>query len=393
MRNTSQELRELIAAGEDELRQRGAALFSQARYEVQRVLGEGGMGVTCLAHEFSAGNLMRPVALKFVKDSLDPRRVDQFLNEVRLSIQFNHPNLLPIYRLESEEIHVQAPGNRRSARVPRRHTVYYAVMQFIDGWNLREIVSRLRNLRIILNHEMTLYVAGRVARGLQYVHEYEDEQGSHLGLVHRDISPENILLDRFGRVKVSDFGIALPVRRTTDKMFPHAGKLLYCSPEQLEGRELDRRSDIYNIGLLLYLLLTNTDRFAAESAADQRRERIRAKMRRNPLDDLADVDPQLAQLCDTCMREDPDDRYQTCEDLANDIDIYFKNRQKIATSEQLEEILLDLFNPKPTFVSRRFIPLTGSDVLNQPGFNPELALQPLAPGEPIRTARLDPDDE
>ena len=394
MSYSSQALRELIAAAEEELRKPGAALFSQAHYEIQGVLGEGGMGITCLALETSAGNLRRPVVLKFVKDSLDPRRLGQFLNEVQLSILFNHPNLLPIYRLESEVVTVQLakPANKSARRRPHEHTVYYAVMQFIDGWNVRQIVDRLRNLKIILNHDMTMFIVGRVARGLQYVHEYRDESGAHLGLVHRDISPENILIDRFARVKVSDFGIARAMKRPTDEGFPHAGNPLCCSPEQLEGRGLDFRSDIYNIGLLMYFLFMNTDRFAAESGLDRPRERIRSKMRTSPLPDLQGVDRRLSGMCETCLREAPLDRYQSCEDLANDIDIYFQEEQKVVNNEQLEEILHDLFSPKPTFVSRRFIPLTGSDVLEQPDYDPDAV--PTSPGSaaPMHTVRLDEQD-
>ena len=350
------------------------------------------MGITCLAQEYSTANLKRPVVLKFVKDSLDQQRLTQFLNEVQLSILFNHPNLVPFYRLESETIQIDLARDK-GASMGRRHghTVYYAVMQYIDGWNLRQIVDRLRNLRILLNFDMTMFIIGRVARGLQYVHQYRDENGVHLGLVHRDVSPENILVDRFARIKVSDFGIARAMKRPSDDGLIRAGNPLYCSPEQLEGRVLDRRSDIYNIGLLMYFLFTNTDRFAAETGQERSRERIRKKMEKSPVEDLRHIDDQFRKICDICMREDPDERYQNCEDLANDIDIYFKERQKVATNEQLEEILNDLFSPRPTFVSRRFIPLTGSAVLEQPNYDPGLISDEAESAGRIRTVKLDED--
>ena len=99
MSYSSEQLRNLIAEEEAELRMPGTLLFSQGRYEIERTLGEGGMGITCLAQELSSGNLKRPVVLKFVKDSLDPGRLAQFFNEVQLSILFNHPNLVPVFRL------------------------------------------------------------------------------------------------------------------------------------------------------------------------------------------------------------------------------------------------------------------------------------------------------
>jgi serine/threonine protein kinase len=385
---TSGSLREQIQRCEQEMRNPGSVLFSQARYEIVRTLGQGGMGITCLAEEISTDNLKRPVVLKFVKDSLSPQRLSQFLNEVQLSILFNHPNLVPMYRLESEVITVEPDRSVAANRRRRGHTVYYAVMQFIDGWNLRQIVSRMRELGLILHPDISLFMIGRVARGLHYVHEYRDENGGHLALVHRDVSPENILVDRFARIKVSDFGIAMATKRTALEGFLHAGNLLYCAPEQLSGIQLDRRCDIYNIGLLMYFMFTNTDRFAPELRQSDSRERIRRKMSRSPLDDMQHIDERLARMCDTCLAEDPESRYQNCEDLANDIDIYFQKSQKVVTNEQLEEILHDVFSPKPTFVSRRFIPLTGSAVLEQPGFDPASISSEPEPANPMDTALL-----
>ncbi len=390
---TSEDIRKLIAEQEVEVRTPGTVLFSQSRYDIQRVLGEGGMGVTCLANEYSSGNLKRPVVLKFVKDSLDPRRLEQFLNEVQLSILFNHPNLVPIYRLESETLSVIPPKvTKITRRRPHEHKMYYAVMQYIDGWNLRELVNRLRELGITLNHDLAMFIIARVARGLNYVHEYHDENNEHIGLVHRDVSPENILIDRFGRVKVADFGIAVAVKQARTDVWLKAGKMLYCSPEQMDGARLDKRSDIYNIGLLMYYLFTNNDRFGAEMRLERSRERIRRKMTRSPLSHLKKVTPRLAHICELCLRENPDERYQSCEDLATDIDIYFKETQKVLTNEQLEEMLQDLFSPHPTFVSRRFIPISGSPRLEQPGYDASMDPQAEEQIGPLPTILLDEDD-
>ncbi len=385
---TSQEIRQRIAETERALREPGSVLFSQSRYEITRMLGEGGMGITYLADELCVNNLRRPVVLKFVKDSLDPHRLTRFLNEVQLSIIFNHPNLVPVFRLESEVVRVEDERRGKRSGARQGHTVYYAVMQYIDGWNLRQIVNRLRSLEIVLNHDLTMFIIGRVARGLHYVHEYRDANGEHMALAHRDVSPENILIDHFGRIKVSDFGIALATNRPTSDGFHQAGNLLYCAPEQLTNGTLDRRCDIYNIGLLMYLLFTDTDRFGIEARADSPRERIRKVMAKSPAKDLQHVEPPLARMCCTCLEEDPDNRYQSCEDLANDIDIYFKETQKFVTNEQLEEVLADLFSPRPRFVSRRFVALTGSDKLEQPDFDPSLGARTPESAAPLSTIRL-----
>jgi serine/threonine protein kinase len=368
MTSSSEEIRQLILERENELRRPGSILFSQGRYEIIRVLGEGGMGITCLAHEISAGNLRRPLVLKFVKDSLSPEQLNQFLNEAQISILFNHPNLLPVYRLESEVLRIELHKSLFGRTYD--HTVYFTVMQYIDGWNLRQIVERLRVLSMAMNHDVAMYIVSRIARGLHYVHQYRDEHGVELGLVHRDVSPENILIDRFGRIKVADFGIAVAAKRVMSEFMVNPGKLLYCSPEQLDGKVLDARSDIYCVGLLMYLLFTDVDRFAPEGRMSQPRDRIRAKMKRSPLPELGHVNERLAHICAVCLREAPGERYQSCEDLATDLDIFFKDSQKVVTNDLLEEFLLDLFSPQPTFVSRRFIPLAGTPHLEQPSFVP-----------------------
>jgi len=394
MGSFSEDIRRRIAEAEEHLRAPGSVLFAQGRYEIQRPLGEGGMGITCLAHEISAANMRRPVVLKFVKDSLDPDRLAQFFNEVQLSVLFNHPNLVPVYRLESETLRIDIETRRSPRRKPYEHTVYYAVMQYIDGWNLRQIVNRTRALRIYLNYDVSMFIIGRIARGLHYVHEYRDAEGNHLGLVHRDVSPENILIDRFGRIKVGDFGITKGFRELRLTRPVNPGKLLYASPEQLTGGPVDRRSDIYNVGLLMYFLFTNRDRFGPERDLPKARERILNKMQKSPLAELEHVPRRLAEMCATCLRFDPAYRYQSCEDLSNDIDIYFKEEGKVITNDLLEEILNDMFSANPTFVSRRFIPLTGKPELEQPEYSPEQQPAPEEPLEkPLPTLRIESQEE
>jgi serine/threonine protein kinase len=263
-------------------------------------------------------------------------------------------------------------------------------MQYIDGWNLRQIVGRLWQVGILMNEGISMYSLARVARGLHYVHEYRDESGEHLGLVHRDISPENILVDRFGRIKVTDFGIAMAAKRGRGSDLVHAGKLRYCAPEQLSGLKLDRRCDIYNIGLLMYLLFTNTDRFGPEVRERDARERIRRKMARSVLPDLAHIHERCAAICARCMAEDPAARYQTCEDLANDIDLFLQETQRVVTNDQIEEMLHELFSPNPQFVSPRFVPLTGSAVLDPQDFDPTRLPATPEPAGPVATTVLPP---
>ena len=113
-------------------------------------------------------------------------------------------------------------------------------------------------------------------------------------------------------------------------------------------------------------------------------------MARSALPDLGRVHPRCAAICDRCLREDPAERYQTCEDLANDIDLYLQESQKVVTNDQIEEMLHELFSPNPQFVSPRFVPLTGSDVLEQQDFDPTGVPDTPEPPGPVSTTLLPP---
>jgi serine/threonine-protein kinase len=228
---------------------------------------------------------------------------------------------------------------------------------------------------------------------LHYVHEYADDKGDPMGLVHRDVSPENILLDRFGRIKVADFGITQASKSQRSELFLNAGKMLYSSPEQLDGSRLDARSDIYNIGLLMYFMFTDNDRFGPEWRLKQPRERIRKKMKKSPVPDLVNVDSRLARICEACLAEKPHDRYASCEQLATEIDLYFKDTGKIVTNEQLEEVLSELFKENPNFTSHRFIAITGTPYLEQPEYDPSSVKPAEVLTEPLPTVKLYDEDE
>ena len=144
----------------------------------------------------------------------------------------------------------------------------------------------------------------------------------------------------------------------------------------------------------MFFLFTNGDRFGPERDLPKARERILRKMQKSPLPELEHVPRRLAEMCATCLDFDPGHRYQSCEDLSNDIDIYFKEEGKVVTNDLLEEILNDLFSANPTFVSRRFIPLTGKPQLEQPVYTPGASPVPEEPlPEPIPTVKIETDGE
>ncbi|MEQ9321361.1 MAG: protein kinase, partial [Polyangiaceae bacterium] len=212
------------------------------RYPIERRIGTGGMAEVHLAWQMGPGGFERRVAVKrpLPHVSEDANAVDAFLDEARLAAQLRHANIAQVYDV----------GESRGT--------YFIVMEYIDGPSLRQILRSARDKGEMVPVRMAVAVVQAVLAALDYAHDHRDEQGRSMDLVHRDVTPRNVLMSRRGDVKLVDFGIAraqhqLHVTRTgTIK-----GTLPYMSPEQAIGGELDRRSDLYSVGVLLYELLTS----------------------------------------------------------------------------------------------------------------------------------------
>jgi eukaryotic-like serine/threonine-protein kinase len=197
-------------------------------YRIIRTLGQGGFGIVYLAHDTL---LDRPVAIKelTVTRQTDENAFKRFIQEARTAGSLNHPNIVTIYALK------------------RQASSVYLVMEYVDGMSLRDLLEQQGKLPIDFAVDITV----QICQGLSAVHTK--------GIVHRDIKPENILITSEGQVKVSDFGIAHVPRNaggtTMTQVGFQPGTLLYMSPEQVLGKLVDARSDIYQIGELLYEML------------------------------------------------------------------------------------------------------------------------------------------
>jgi serine/threonine-protein kinase len=258
------------------------------QFVIERVLGRGGMGVVYLAREL---RLDRPVAIKVLPPELahEPTVRERFLREARTAALLSHPNIVPIYRVD--EI-----GD-----------LVIIVMAFVDGPTLG---ARLRSGGAIPAPEAARILRG-VAWALAYAHAH--------GVVHCDVKPDNILLDQStGRALVTDFGIAQHVRgRTADGPTPVVGSAHFMSPEQVTGRPLDARSDIYSLGIVGWYAV------AGQLPFDGRLNDVLHKQVHQPPPPLAavapDVSPALAETLERALAKSPDDRFQTAEAFADAI--------------------------------------------------------------------------
>jgi serine/threonine protein kinase len=290
------------------------------RYRLIHRLAKGGMAELFLARAEGPGGFEKTLALKRILPQLaeDPSFVAMFLSEVKLASRLHHTNIVQI------------------VDCGRTGGSYYLVMEYIDGPNLRGLARSASGLGLSMPLELCAWILAEACEGLAYAHEFCDPAtGKPLGLVHRDISPDNILVSREGAVKVVDFGIAKAagqVHRTQTGMIK--GKLPYMAPEQLRAQLLDRRVDVYALGIVFYELLTGRKPFDATTEASIARailvEPLIPAVKRRP--DL----PRAVQLIlQRALARNRDQRYPDCRALQADLEAFIRSRGQPMGSSQL----------------------------------------------------------
>jgi serine/threonine-protein kinase len=255
------------------------------RYEIQSVLGRGGMGIVYKAHDRDLDDLVAIKTLRGEVLSADPSLLDRFKQEIRLARRITHPNVLRTHDLG------EANGLR------------FLSMEFVKGLTLKHLLES----GDILPTPVALRIAKQVCAGLAAAHE--------VGVIHRDIKPQNIIIEPTGGLKIMDFGIA---RLTEDRGMTAAGTVIgtpdYMSPEQARGLSLDFRSDIYSTGIVLYEMFTGTPPFEGDSPLAVVLKHVNDPP---PLPQLKNprIDPKIAAIIMKCIEKDPRARFQTVGEL------------------------------------------------------------------------------
>ncbi len=275
------------------------------RYRLLYKLDAGGMAEVYVAESVSmTGGFTKKIAIKRILPKLvkEPRFVRMFLDEARLSLRFNHANIVSVLDIGESD------------------STYFIVMEFVEGTNIKQLLEHQAKRGGQMPVQLVVWIITQILSGLQYAHDLRDtDTGKHFGIVHRDISPPNILLSWNGEVKLTDFGLAKATTQleSTDPGVVK-GKYAYLSPEAAHLKEVDHRADIFSVGILAFEMLTGRRLFKGkndyETIAFVRQATVPSLRRYNPR-----VPERLEAIIRKALAKNIDDRYQTADAFAEDL--------------------------------------------------------------------------
>jgi serine/threonine protein kinase len=295
------------------------------RYTVVKKVADGGMAEIFLATQTGAEGFAREVILKRILPvfSGDPQFRNMLVDEAHIAMTLQHGNIVQVLDLG------EAEGR------------YFLVMELVDGWDLSTVLARAETALHALPMGLCLYVVAEVCRGLAYAHG-KAREGKSLEIVHRDISPQNVLVSEQGEVKLTDFGIAKALgKRDRTQAGVIKGKLEFMSPEQAAGEALDARSDIFSVGTVLYLLVTGRRPFAGGSDLETLL-RIQKAQFDPPEKVRAKLSPQVTAIVARAMQRVPGDRYQSAEEMMRDVEAALRTEFGSVGQSELKRYLDDL---------------------------------------------------
>jgi serine/threonine protein kinase len=299
-------------------------------YELLDRVAVGGMAEVFKAKRSGVSGFEKIVAVKRILPHLSDNQefVDMFVDEAKMVAGLTHPNIVQIFDLG------------------RIETSYYIAMEYVHGRDLRTILRRAKDRGLRMPLDLALRIATLVSSALEYAHRKKDDRGRAMEIVHRDVSPQNILISFEGDVKLTDFGIAKAATKasTTDRGALR-GKLLYMSPEQAWGRPMDRRSDLFSLGLVLYEMITDQKPFLGGGGANEMSmlETVRECRIGPPREVSPRIPEELDRVVMKALAKDPDERFQDAAEMGKGLDRVLRDRPAPSASDlaRFLELLFD----------------------------------------------------
>ncbi len=300
-------------------------------YQILAKLAVGGMAEIFLARSASVGGVERYVVLKRVirERASDVDFIRMFLDEARLAAQLQHPNVAQVYD------------------IGKLGDSYFFTMEYVHGETVRGLLHRAYGLRKPVSIGNVLTIIAGSAAGLHHAHERVGVDGRPLGIVHRDVSPSNLMVSFEGHVKIVDFGVAKATDRMSEtKAGTVKGKIAYLSPEQCRAGAIDRRSDLFSLGIVMWEMLTTERLFAKSTDFDNMmaivNDDVRAPSAVRPA-----IAPEIDAIVLRLLAKNPDDRYQTAGDVVDAIEEVAARSNSILSASALGRSMKELFGQRP----------------------------------------------
>ena len=293
------------------------------RYQVVCELGHGGMGSIYLARNEGLGGFEKLVAIKMIHPNLSKERafINMFLDEARIAALIRHPNVVPVYEVGEQQ---------------GRH---FIVMEYVSGESFGVLLDNTWCGGVPLDLDIAAYIVSLGCDALHAAHELSDPQGRKLDVVHRDVCPQNIMLGYDGTVRVMDFGVAKALFRLSQtNPGTHKGKLSYMAPEQIRCEAVDRRSDVFALGVILWESTIGKRLFKGVTDAESARKVLKGSVPRpSQLREL--YTPELEAIVLKALHPRPEMRFQTAREMGQALREYMAVRGSMVSPSDLESLL------------------------------------------------------
>lgn len=299
-----------------------------SKYTLLDLIGTGGMAEVYRAKLVGTGGFEKPLVIKKLLADMagDVEVVENFIDEARLAALLQHENIACVYDFGEQD------GS------------YFIAMEYLFGKDLHTTMAQAKADRGTLGVNQALFIAAQICAGMEYAHTLTDMQQQPLNIIHRDLTPHNVFLTYEGKIKIIDFGVAkaeLFDNRTRAGVVK--GKVTYMSPEQLVDGDVDPRSDIFSIGILLYEMLSGVRMYQGDTATLIRKC---INVEHLPLEEvLPDEDPAIYRILSKALQKEKDNRYQSCGEMLDDINEYFFEQGVRPDNRMIKTLLLELFRP------------------------------------------------
>lgn len=297
------------------------------RYLLVDKIASGGMADVYRATLLGVAGFEKNVAIKKILPHWSGNRefVDMLIDEARVLLHLNHSNIVQVFELN------------------RQDDIYYLVMEYVDGVDLRQLSRRLFELGRNFPYSLVCFIVRQICSGLFYAHEKKDRHSASLGIVHRDISPQNILIGFEGEVKLTDFGIAKVMGKTNETAVGTLkGKFAYMAPEQAMGGKVDARTDIFALGILLYEMATGERCFKGNTDFETL-EAVRQAQVSIPPNLLPVIPSRLQAIILKALQKNPVDRYQTVAEMNGDLRKLEEELGGEVSPNELKNFLSEIF--------------------------------------------------